>query len=207
MAARSTVWRDGEPVPAACRLFDEDAEIGHDITVRLSRRRGGDGREDRHRLHRPRRRARRNPASTRERWLAPTRPVRRAARRAPHRLGASVGAVVHRIRRLHRRSADPAAAPAAPAADGVTEHRRPRRRRAGPRTARRGVSRPHLLGRVVHLPRAQPAVPDDHPVAARLPLPAPARRPVTPPRPPAMRARCSPGSPAATDARKVNGCT
>ena len=36
MAARSTVWRDGEPVPATYRLFDEDAEIGHDITVRLS---------------------------------------------------------------------------------------------------------------------------------------------------------------------------
>src|SRR6188768_4240798 len=36
MAARSTVWRDGEPVPAFFRLFDEAAEIGHDITVRLS---------------------------------------------------------------------------------------------------------------------------------------------------------------------------
>ena len=39
MAARSTVWRDGESVPATYRLFDEAAEIGHDITVRLS---GGD---------------------------------------------------------------------------------------------------------------------------------------------------------------------
>ncbi len=36
MAARSTVWRDGEPVPAAYQPFDEDAEIGHDISVRLS---------------------------------------------------------------------------------------------------------------------------------------------------------------------------
>ena len=36
MAARSTVWRDGEAVPATYRLFDEAAEIGHDITVRLS---------------------------------------------------------------------------------------------------------------------------------------------------------------------------
>jgi alpha,alpha-trehalase len=36
MAARSTVWRDGEPVPATHRLFDEADEIGHDITVRLS---------------------------------------------------------------------------------------------------------------------------------------------------------------------------
>jgi alpha,alpha-trehalase len=36
MAARSTVWRDGEPVAATHLLFDEDDEIGHDITVRLS---------------------------------------------------------------------------------------------------------------------------------------------------------------------------
>ena len=36
MAARSTVWRDGESVPATYRLFNEAAEIGHDITVRLS---------------------------------------------------------------------------------------------------------------------------------------------------------------------------
>jgi trehalose/maltose hydrolase-like predicted phosphorylase len=39
MAARTTVWRDGEAVPTTYRLFDEAAEIGHDITVRLS---GGD---------------------------------------------------------------------------------------------------------------------------------------------------------------------
>ncbi|MGZ7020615.1 MAG: trehalose-phosphatase, partial [Ilumatobacteraceae bacterium] len=37
VAARSTVWRDGESVPATYRLFDEAAEIGHDVTVRLSR--------------------------------------------------------------------------------------------------------------------------------------------------------------------------
>ena len=36
MAARSTVWRDGEPVPATHLLFDEADEIGHDITVQLS---------------------------------------------------------------------------------------------------------------------------------------------------------------------------
>lgn len=37
MAARNTVWRDGAPVSAAFTLFDGDAEIGHDIAVRLSR--------------------------------------------------------------------------------------------------------------------------------------------------------------------------
>ncbi|QZY44681.1 MULTISPECIES: trehalose-phosphatase [Mycolicibacterium] len=36
MAARNTVWRDGEPVPAAFALFDQGAEIGHDIAVHLS---------------------------------------------------------------------------------------------------------------------------------------------------------------------------
>jgi trehalose-phosphatase len=36
MAARTSVWRDGEPVPASYRLFDEAARIGHDITVRMS---------------------------------------------------------------------------------------------------------------------------------------------------------------------------
>ena len=122
MAARSTVWRDGESVPATYRLFDEAAEIGHDITVRLSRRRCGDGGEDRHRLHGPR--CRDVGTRCRRRALAdPTRPVRRSTRRASDRMGASVGAAVHRIRRLHRRIAHPAAASAASAADGVTEHR------------------------------------------------------------------------------------
>ncbi|MDV3133763.1 trehalose-phosphatase [Mycobacterium sp. 29Ha] len=36
MAARNTALRDGEPVPATIRLFNLDAEIGHDIAVRLS---------------------------------------------------------------------------------------------------------------------------------------------------------------------------
>ena len=134
MAARSTVWRDGESVPATYRLFDEAAEIGHDITVRLSRRRRGDGGEDRDRLHGPRCR----DVGTRRRRRAvaePTRTVRRSAGRASDRMGPSVGAAIHRIRRLHRRIAHSAAAPAAPAADGVTEFVGPRRRGAGPRSA------------------------------------------------------------------------
>jgi alpha,alpha-trehalase len=36
MAARNTVWRDGESVPAAFELVEQDAEIGHDITVHLA---------------------------------------------------------------------------------------------------------------------------------------------------------------------------
>ncbi len=36
MAARTTVRRDGAPVPVAFALFDRGAEIGHDIAVQLS---------------------------------------------------------------------------------------------------------------------------------------------------------------------------
>ncbi|HEY0225294.1 MAG TPA: trehalose-phosphatase [Mycobacterium sp.] len=36
MAARNIVWRDGTPVPAAYRLVDEAAEIGHDIAIEVS---------------------------------------------------------------------------------------------------------------------------------------------------------------------------
>ncbi|MGE3657475.1 MAG: trehalose-phosphatase, partial [Mycolicibacterium sp.] len=36
MAARNTVWRDGEPVPATFNLHDQHREIGHDIGVRIS---------------------------------------------------------------------------------------------------------------------------------------------------------------------------
>ncbi|MEV3901521.1 trehalose-phosphatase [Mycobacterium sp. NPDC050551] len=36
MAARSTAWRNGQPVAATHRVFDEGAAIGHDITTRMS---------------------------------------------------------------------------------------------------------------------------------------------------------------------------
>ena len=36
MAARNTVRRDGEPVPATFHLYDQHDEIGHDIAVRMS---------------------------------------------------------------------------------------------------------------------------------------------------------------------------
>ena len=36
LASRTTVWRDGAPVPAAYRLVDQEGEIGHDIAVELS---------------------------------------------------------------------------------------------------------------------------------------------------------------------------
>ena len=83
----------------------------------------------------------------------------------------------------------------------------PRRRGAGPRAAWRGVSRPHLLGRAVHLPGAQPAAARWSPGRCSATVTGACRKPVTPPRRPATRARCFPGSPAATDARKANGCT
>lgn len=36
MAARNIVWRDRTPVPAAYRLVDEAAEVGHDIAIEVS---------------------------------------------------------------------------------------------------------------------------------------------------------------------------
>ena len=176
MAARCTVWRDGESVPATYRLFDDAAEIGHDISVRLS---VGDAvtiEKIVDRLHGPRcrdvgtRRRRRTVAE-------PTGTVRRATRRPSDRMDPSVGAAIHRIRRLHRRIAHSAAAPAAPAPDGVTEFVGPRCRGAGPWSAWRGIPRPHFLGRAFHIPGTQPAAADDHQIAARLPLPAPAGSP------------------------------
>ncbi len=192
------------PSPPTYQLFDHDAEIGHDIAVLLS---AGESVtiEKIVTVYTGRDVATSEPGVDAQRWVARPRPVRRAARRTSDRLDASVGAVVHRIRRLHRRSADPATASATPAADGVAEHRRPRRRGAGPRAARRGVSRPHLLGRAVHLPGAQPAAPDGDPVAARLPLPAAAGGQASRPRgrprrrdvPLAVRQRRSRGKPTA----------
>ena len=61
-------------------------------------------------------------------------------------------------RRAGRWSPDRAASPhLPPAAEHLRAHRRPRRRRAGPRPGRRGVPRARLLGRAVHLPLPQPA--------------------------------------------------
>ena len=121
MAARSTIWRDWVVV-ATYRLFDENAEIGHDITVRLSI--GEAVTVEKLRMLNTGRDVATVRTRCRRRALAPsTRPVRQVARRASDRMDASVGAAVHRIRRLRRRTADPAPASAAPAADRVTEHR------------------------------------------------------------------------------------
>ena len=76
MAARSTVWRDGESVPATYRLFDEArrdrprhhraAVAGEAVTV-----------EKIVTVYTGRDVATSEPAVDAERWLAPTRPVRR----------------------------------------------------------------------------------------------------------------------------------
>ncbi len=84
---------------------------------------------------------------------------------------------------------------------------RPRHRHAGPRLARRGLPRARLLGRGLHLPLLQPALPRAHPLPAPLPLPAPrparagwrSRR--------ATGAPCSPGRAAATAGRRPRSST
>ena len=75
------------------------------------------------------------------------------------------------------------------------------------RLARRGLSRPHLLGRAVHLPVSNLAHPGAHPRAAALPLPPPAGGAPRCARRPAIAAPCTPGRAAATAARKASSCT
>ena len=136
----------------------------------------------------------------------PARPVRRAARRASdrwthlwERLSIEFDDFTDEVRILRLHLPSPA--------DGVAEHRRSRRRGAGARTARRGVSRPRVLGRAVRLPGPQPAAARDHPVAAGLPLPATAGGPHAA-RDGRLRGRdVSRGRAAATAARRANGST
>ena len=105
--------------------------------------------------------------------------VRRAVREPCIPLGAAVATLPPRHRDPGRRAGaqrdDPATAHLPPAADELAQHHGPRRRRAGPRLARRGVPGPRVLGRVVHLPAAQLAHSGDHAGAADVPL-SPARR-------------------------------
>ena len=199
LTARTTVWRDGSPAPATYGLVDEEFEIGHKIFTELAAgqslsvekvvtlvtgrdvavRTGGGGR------------AKAGPPAA----ICPD------TRCAHPRLGAHLGAVVDRIRRPRRRVAHSAAASAAFVADGLLQQRGARHRGACTRAAWRGISRSRLLGRAVHLPGAEPAAADGHPVAAGTGTAGWWRR-VAPPSWPDTPARCSRGSPAVTAARK-----
>ena len=68
-----------------------------------------------------------------------------------------------------------------PAPGHLEAHDDPGRGRARPRAARRGLPRPHLLGRAVRLPVPQPAVARAHPGPADVPLPAARRGPAAAP--------------------------
>ena len=139
-------------------------------------------------------------------------PAARRLRRAagsPHPgLGPAVAALPHRPGRRRRPGGGPHPQPARvpPAPDRVRAHHRPGRRGARPGAARRGLPGPHLLGRAVHLPVPEPAVPRADPGAAPLPLPAGCPRPARRPGRPATRGRCTPGRAAATAARRPSGC-
>ena len=73
--------------------------------------------------------------------------------------------------------------------------------------ARRGLPRPHLLGRAVRLPGAQPAGTGNHAIAAALSLPAAARGAPRGSRGRSTPVPCSRGSRAATDVRRARSCT
>ena len=93
------------------------------------------------------------------------------------------------------------AAPVPPAADGVPAHRRPRRRRPGPRPARRGLPRPRLLGRALRPSRSSPCGCPTSPGRCCSTGGGGCRRPARPPARPGSAARCSPGR-AASDGRE-----
>ena len=94
-----------------------------------------------------------------------------------------------------------------PAPDRVRAHHRPRRRGAGPGPARRGLPGPRLLGRAVHLPVPQPALPRADPGAAASTGPGGCPRPARRPGRAGCRGRCTPGRAAATAARRASGST
>ena len=106
-----------------------------------------------------------------------------------------------------RRSPAPSTCTSSTCSRPCRAHHRPRRRGPGPGAARRGLPGPHLLGRAVHLPVPEPALPRADPVPAPATAtggcPRPARRPGRP----ATRAPCTRGRAAATAARRPSGCT
>ena len=170
LTARTTVWRDGSPAPATYGLVDEEFEIGHKIFTELAAGQSLSV-EKVVTLVTGRDVATSEPAAGAERRLG-RQPRFAQIRRCAHpRLGAHLGAVVDRIRRPRRRVAHPAAASAASVADGLLQQRGARHRGACTRAAWRGISRSRLLGRAVHLPGAEPAAADGHPVAASVPVP------------------------------------
>ena len=89
------------------------------------------------------------------------------------RLGRAVGHLLARAGGPPGARSGRAALPHLPSAgQHLRAHRRDRRRGPGSRARRGGISRPHLLGRAVHLPLLQPAPPEPDPLAAPLPLSA-----------------------------------
>lgn len=203
VAARTTVWRDGEPLAADRRFVDEPRRTGHALCRATGGRRIGQQNwspSPAATTPSPNRATPRRDSSTAS-TVTPT------CARATSANGRTCGAVRHRFRFRSGRHAGKRPAPAAPAGDGSQPRRRPRRRGARPRTQRRGLPRPHLLGRTVRLPGAQPALPRGHPFAAALPLPTTPRSPPGRPRGRATPVRCSPGNPAATAGRRARSCT
>ena len=88
------------------------------------------------------------------------------------RLGAYLGAVVHRIRRSLRRIAHPATASAPSVADRFLSQRGPRRRGAG-RGLHGEAYRGHIFWDELFIfPVLNLRLPDGHPVAAGVPVPA-----------------------------------
>ena len=99
--------------------------------------------------------------------------LRRASRGARAQVGRALGPLLARARGSPGVRSGRAALPhLPPAGQHQRAHRGDRRRGPGSGPRGGGISRPHLLGRAVHLPLLQPAPPEPDPLAAPLPLPA-----------------------------------
>ncbi len=145
VAARTTVWRNDESVPAAYRLVDDEIEIGHEVFADLTAGQSLSV-EKVVALVTGRDVATSEPAIGGRATAQSPGPIRRNPRRAHAPVGPPLGTLVDRIRRSRRRIANPAVTSPAPVADGVPQQRGLGCRRARARTARRGIPRAYLFG-------------------------------------------------------------
>ena len=193
----------GGSVEADRRLVEEPGFVAHELSFELEKGTPGDRGEGRRAVHLQGpgdlREPRRRPADGGRR-----RGLRRAAGPPRGRVEQPLEPLRHRAGQRQRVDRDrPAPAHLPSAADGLTPHAAPGRRRPGARLARGGLPGPHLLGRDVHLPVPQLRAADPGQRAAGVPPRAarggPARRPGRP----GTTARCSPGRAAPTDGEET----
>ena len=153
-AARTRLFKKGEPVAAERQTDAEEGYIAQHATVALAE---GESLtvEKVVALHTGRDKAISEPALAAVQTVAAAGDFEALFAGSRARLAPALGSLRHQAQGFASHPDDPAPAHLPPAADRVAALLRARRRRAGARPAWRGLSRPHLLGRGVH-----PAVPE-----------------------------------------------